>query len=146
LIGLGLCLVMMIIYSSGNVVVGKNRAKNQTPLFTSIAYGSGFGSVFLLLFNLARGNEFVFDFSSQYLLSLAYLVLVASVLAFICLFYLIQKIGSAKANYTALIYPILALGTSAYFENFAFNIFNLVGLALIILALAIEFVKTDKKI
>jgi drug/metabolite transporter (DMT)-like permease len=137
---------MMIIYSSGNVVVGKNRAKNQTPLFTSIAYGSGFGSVFLLLFNLARGNEFVFDFSSQYLLSLAYLVLVASVLAFICLFYLIQKIGSAKANYTALIYPILALGTSAYFENFAFNIFNLVGLALIILALAIEFVKTDKKI
>jgi drug/metabolite transporter (DMT)-like permease len=145
LTGIGLCLIMMLIYSSGNVVVGKNRAANQTPLFTLIAYGSGIGSVFLMLFNLARGNEFVFDFSPQYLLSLSYLILVASVLAFICLFYLIQKIGSAKANYTALIYPMLALAISAYFENFVFNIFNLVGFALIIVALAVEFLSFSKK-
>ena len=58
-------------------------------------------------------------------------------------FYLIQKIGSAKANYTALVYPMLALATSAYFENFVFNIFNLVGFALIIVALAIEFNKSN---
>ncbi len=140
LTGFALSLIMMTIYSAGNVAVSKNRKINATPLFTLIAWCSGIGSVFLFLFNTTRGNKFIFDFSAQYLLSFSYLVLIASVLAFICLFYLIEKIGSTKANYTSLIYPIIALITSACFENFAFNIFSILGFALIIGAIAIEFI------
>lgn len=145
LIGFALSLVMMVIYSGGNVLVGKNRKINSTPLYTSIAYGSGFGAVFLLAINLIEGNQFAFDFSAKYLFSLGYLVIFASVIAFICLFYLIQKIGSAKANYTALIYPALALVVSSFFENFQFNALNVIGFFMIISALAIEFMPTDHR-
>jgi drug/metabolite transporter (DMT)-like permease len=144
LIGFALSLIMMITYSAGNVAIGKNRKINSTPLYTSIAYGSAIGSVFLLLFSLTRGNQFIFDTSPKYVFSLIYLVVVASVLAFICLFYLIQKIGSTKANYTALIYPALALTTSAYFENFQISFLNILGFVMIVAAIAIEFVPIKK--
>jgi len=145
LTGVGLAIIMMIIYSLGNVLVGKNKKINKTPLYTSIAYGTGIGSFFLLLINLSQGNGFVFDFSSKYILSLTYLVLIASVIAFVCLFYLIQEIGSAKANYTALIYPVIALITSAYLENFHFNLLSGLGFVMIISALAIEFVQVKSR-
>lgn len=142
LFGFALSLLMMVIFSFGNVLVGKNRKINSTPLYTTIAYGSGFGAIFLFLVNVLRGNEFTFDSSTQYVLSLSYLVIVATALAFICLFYLIQKIGSARANYTALVYPAIALITSSFFENFHFTFFSTLGFLMIISALAIEFIPT----
>lgn len=145
LTGLAMSLVMMLVFSAGSVAVGKNRQVNGTPLYTSIAFGSAFGSGYLLLFNLLRGNEFVFDSSAKYLCSFAYLVFAASVVAFICLFYLIQKVGSTKANYTALVYPVIALITSAFLENFEFKILSVVGLVMILLAIAIEFAPSGKK-
>ncbi len=145
IIGFSMSLLMMFVYSLGNVMVGKNKKINSTPLYTSIAYGSLIGSIFILLFNLLRGNEFVFDSSVKYILSLSYLVFFASVLAFICLFYLIQKVGSTRANYTALVYPTIALIVSSYFEDFRFNIFSFIGFAMILSALVIEFVKMKKR-
>lgn len=144
-IGLALSLLMMTIYSFGNVMIGKNKKNNATPLYTSIAYGSAIGSFFLLIFNLLLGNEFTFDFSAKYLGSFFYLVLIASILAFTCLFYMIQKVGSAKANYTALIYPAIALITSSYLEGFTFSIFSFCGFAMIFLAIAIEFLPGVKR-
>ncbi|MBP7710458.1 MAG: DMT family transporter [Rickettsiales bacterium] len=145
LTGIGMSLVMMLVFSAGSVAVGKNRQVNGTPLYTSIAFGSAFGSLYLLLFNLLRGNEFIFDSSAKYLWSFAYLVVVASVVAFICLFYLIQHVGSTRANYTALVYPVIALITSALLENFEFKILSVVGLVMILLAIAIEFAPSGKK-
>ncbi len=145
LLGFVLSLMMMLFFSCGNVLVGKNKKINSTPLYTSIAYGSGFGAIFLFVVNLFRGNEFAFDFSAQYVLSLSYLVVVATMLAFVCLFYLIQHIGSAKANYTALVYPTIALITSSFFENFHFTFLSTLGFLLIISALAIEFLWGRRK-
>lgn len=137
--GLALTLIMIVSYSFGNALVGKNKKQNDTPLYTSIAYGSGFGSLYILVLNLARGNHFAFDFSFNYVASLAYLVIIASVVAFIALFYMIQKIGSARANYTALVYPAIALITSAFLENYHFSFLSTVGFLLIISALLVEF-------
>lgn len=143
--GLFLALLMMTIYSFGNVLVAKNRKINATPLYTLIAYSATVGSIFLLLFNLILGNKFIFDFSLSYVLSFSYLVLIASVLAFICLFYMIQNVGSTKANYTALIYPAIALTTSAYFEGFEMSFFSAIGFMMIVSALIIEFLPSVKK-
>lgn len=144
LTGFALALVMVIIYSVGNVMIARNKKANATPLYTSIAHGTLVGSVLLLVINLMMKHEFVFENSAAYIGSLAYLVIIASVIAFICLFYLIQKIGSAKANYTALVYPAIALITSAYFENFHFNVLGIIGFGMIIVAIGIEFVRKVK--
>jgi len=144
--GLILSFLAMIIYSIGGVMVAQNKLINQTPLFKLISYCSAIGALIMLVINVikfsffhSQGNITFLDYGFFYSLSLFYLVAIGTILAFICLFYLVQKIGSAKANYTALIYPIIALTTSAYFENYKFNFLAIIGLVLIICAIFIEF-------
>lgn len=139
LTGLLISMAAMAVYSFGNVITGKNNKVNATPLYTLIAYGSGIGAVSLLILNLIIGNKFAFDFSAKYLLSFSYLVIIASIIAFICLFYMIQKVGSTKANYTSLVYPMIALTTSSYLEGFEFKTLSFIGFAMIVIALIIEF-------
>jgi len=128
-----------IIFSIGNYLVEKNRRQNQTPLFTLLFYCCLIGSFYLLVLNLILGNKFEFDSSFAYVSSLAYMVFFASILAFGCLFYLVQTIGAVRANYTALIYPSIALLISSIYEDFHFTIIGFIGLAMIVSALAIEF-------
>jgi len=144
IIGFSLTLIMMIIFSFGSALVAQNGKINKTPLYTLIAYCCGIGASFSLLINLFRGNKFVFDFSPTYVASLSYLVLIATILAFICLFYLVQKIGSARANYTALVYPVVALIISVFLENLTLNFYSIIGVALIIFALLLEFMLKNK--
>ena len=144
LIGLALSILMMIIYSFGTVLVGINKEVNNTPLYTTITYCSGFGTIFLLVINLVKNNNFTIDYSLSYLGSLFYLVFISTILAFICLFYLIQKIGSTRANYTALIYPIIAIITSMFLENLKLNLVSVIGILMIISAIAIEFFYNPK--
>lgn len=144
LIGITLSLVMMTIFSLGNYIVEKNKKHNHTPLFTSITFGSGIGSFYLLIINLITNNQFAFDYSTKYIFSLIYQIIFASIVAFICFYYLIQNIGTVKANYTSLIYPIIALLVSSFYENFKFTFLGTFGLILIISALAIEFIKANK--
>lgn len=145
LIGFFLSLMAAFSYSFGNVITSKNNKVNKTPLYTLIAYASGVGAVFLLILNLIVGNKFIFDSSLKYIFSLSYLVIFASVIAFISLFYMIQKVGSTKANYTSLIYPMIALTTSSYFEGFQFKMISFIGFAMIIIALIIEFMPKKTK-
>jgi drug/metabolite transporter (DMT)-like permease len=137
--GISLAILMMIVFSFGNYLVEKNKRQNHTPLFTAIAFGSSLSSIYLLLINFALGNKFIMDFSTKYIGSLLYQIFFASIVAFLCFYYLIQKVGAVKANYTALIYPTIALIISSFFENFEFTIMGCAGLALILLALALEF-------
>lgn len=137
--GICLALLMMITFSFGNYLVEKNKNHNHTPLFTSIAFGSTLSSLYLLLINLSLDNKFIIDYSFKYLGSLFYQIFIASIVAFLCFYYLIHKIGAVKANYTALIYPTIALTISSFFEDFRFTIIGTLGLLLIITALALEF-------
>jgi len=137
--GISLAILMMIVFSFGNYLVEKNKRQNHTPLFTSITFASSLSSIYLLLINFALGHKFVIDFSTKYIGSLLYQIFFASIVAFLCFYYLIQKIGAVKASYTALIYPTIALIISSFFENFEFTIMGCAGLVLILLALALEF-------
>lgn len=139
LLGLIMILLMVLSYSLSGFLVSKNKKINNTPLYTTIANATLYGSVITLIANTVIGNNFVFDFSFQYIASLSYLILIASLLAFICLFYLIQTIGGAKANYTALVYPTIALIISNLYEGFKFEALSAFGFCLIISALLIDF-------
>lgn len=143
-IGLLLALSMMLTFSFGNYLAERNRRQNHTPLFTLITYCSGFSSLYFLVLNLILDNKFEFDSSLSYVGSLFYQIIFASILAFTCLFYLIQKIGASKANYTSLVYPTIALLVSAIYEDFQFTLLGTVGFAMIIFALAIEFIPYKK--
>ncbi len=138
-IGFVYAFLMMLIFSFGNYLVACNNKKNHTPLFTTISFASAFGAGYFLLYSLIMGYQFNFDYSYSYVGSLIYQIFFASILAFICLYYLISQIGAAKANYTALVYPGIALLVSSFFENYQFQTISTIGFFLIIIALSLDF-------
>lgn len=145
MIGLSLCLTATVTASLGNTIAASNTAKGFPILpFTALAlfYSSGFN----ILVALASGEPMLFDISLPYILSLLYLAVFGTVIAFTVYLWLIAKIGVARAGYISVVMPLVALTISTIYEGFAWSAAALAGLTLIIVgnALIIRFRSADK--
>lgn len=117
--------------SLGNIVSARNQ-KHHLPVLQTNAYGMLYGALSVLLIAVAAGKPFTFDTSWPYMLSLGYLSLFGSVVAFSCFLTLIGRIGPARAGYVALILPVIALIFSTIFEGYRWEIITLLGVACIL--------------
>jgi drug/metabolite transporter (DMT)-like permease len=88
-----------------------------------------YGAMFVALYALAIGRPFSFDGSAAYLLSLCYLALFGSVLAFGAYLTLVGRIGAGRAGYTAAAIPIVALLFSTLFEGLRWQANTALGIA-----------------
>jgi drug/metabolite transporter (DMT)-like permease len=129
--GLVLAVLSSISASFGNIVSARNQ-RNALPVIQTNAYGMAYGAAFTLLIALVRGVEFSFDASAPYLLSLLYLALFGSVVAFGAYLTLLGRIGPGPAAYITVLFPVIALLLSVFFEDFALNPLQLVGVALVL--------------
>ena len=84
----------------------------------------------ILAFSL--GREFSFDYSTSYIVSLIYLTLFGSMVAFAGYLTLIGKIGADKAAYTLVVIPIIAIAISIVFENYQLTTGVIAGMVLIV--------------
>jgi drug/metabolite transporter (DMT)-like permease len=86
----------------------------------------------LLSFVIASllGREVRFSFEPGYLISLAYLAIFGSAVAFGCYLALLKRIGSARAAYSAVLYPVVALAFSTFFESYRWTTIAAVGIIL----------------
>ena len=90
------------------------------------------GTLFLLAFSLARGQTFIVEPTWRYLGSLLWSSTLASVAAFAAYMTLLRRIGAARAGYSTVLYPVVALGISTLFEGYHWSLPALAGLALVI--------------
>ena len=74
---------------------------------------------FLLAF--ALGREFTFSTETDYVVSLLYLSVFGSALAFGCYLALIRRIGPSRAAYSTVLFPIVALALSTVLENYVWT-------------------------
>jgi drug/metabolite transporter (DMT)-like permease len=72
----------------------------------------------------------VFDARPVYLAGLAYLALAASVLTFSLYYPVVRRIGPAKAAYSSVLVPIIALGFSTWLEDYRWTPLTIAGAAL----------------
>jgi drug/metabolite transporter (DMT)-like permease len=72
----------------------------------------------------------VFDPRPSYWLGLIYLALFASVLTFSLYYPVVRKIGPAKAAYSSVLVPIIAMGFSTAFEDYRWTGLTLAGAVL----------------
>lgn len=100
------------------------------PVLSSNAYGMLYGTFLFIFVAQLRGNPFVFDTSPAYVYSLAYLIVVGTVLSFFCYLTLIARIGPSKAAYTSIFFPIVALILSTLYEGFVWTPLNFLGVAI----------------
>ncbi len=132
MIGLGFCLSATVTASLGNTIAASDKAKAFPILpFTALAlfYSSGFN----LLVALASGQPMLFNTSLPYIVSLLYLAVFGTVIAFTVYLWLIAKIGVARAGYISVVMPLVALTISTIYEGFVWSAAALAGLVLIII-------------
>jgi len=142
LLSLGILLACISFFcaSVGNVVSEKILDQG-TPVIQMNFWAMSYALVFLYGYAFISGVEFVLPNRADYWLSLTYLSLFGSVLAFGAFMKLVQQIGSDKAAYVVLMYPLVALFLSTLFEGYVWHIQALVGVVVVLLGNAIAMGK-----
>ena len=128
-IGILFVLVATIIASLGNMTAVVNTGR-ALPLVAVNAHAMAWAGVTSVLIGLALGKDLDFSLSTSYLLSLTYLSLFGSAVAFGCYLALIRRIGAAKSAYSAVAFPIVALGISTLFEGYEWTAAAVLGIIL----------------
>jgi drug/metabolite transporter (DMT)-like permease len=120
--------VAVIVATLGTLAAHRNH-EARLPLWQGMAWGMLYGGLFSLAITFATGKAFTFDLSAPYVLSLLYLALLGSVVAFAGYLTLIKRIGAARAGYIGVMVPIVALVMSALFEGFRWQALTVMGIA-----------------
>jgi len=114
----------------GNLLSAASQ-KRGVHVLASTSWGMVYGTCFLTLVAVIRGHEFIIDPTAVYLGSLAWLIVISSVLAFASYLSLIGRIGPGRAAYATVVFPVFALLISAIYEDYQWSWLALVGLALV---------------
>jgi drug/metabolite transporter (DMT)-like permease len=98
-----------------------------------MAWGMLYGALFSLAVTLAVGKPLEFEPTGPYVLSLLYLAILGSIIAFAAYLTLLNRIGAARSGYIGVMVPIVALVISSAFESFAWHLLTLAGIAVSVL-------------
>jgi drug/metabolite transporter (DMT)-like permease len=129
LLGLIYALAATIIASLGSMVAMHNHRAGM-PLVQVNGWGMLYGAIFVALYASLHGDRLVFDWSYPYVISLLYLALFGSVLAFGAYVTLMGRIGAGRAGYASVAIPIVALMLSTLVEGLHWQIAMVAGIAL----------------
>ncbi len=143
ILGLALILLSAFIASLGNMVSVRN-SREGINVFAANAWGMSYGTLILLVIALVSGTEFRFSSEPAYVLSLIYLAVFGTVIAFATYFLLLRDIGPEKASYVIVLFPVVAITLSSVFEGFEWSANIFLGFALVLLGNAIVLTPIDK--
>jgi drug/metabolite transporter (DMT)-like permease len=132
MLGLGYGLAATLAASLGNITAARNQ-RHGLPVVQQNAFGMLYGSLLVTLFALLTGERFVFENTMSYTLSLLYLALFGSVLAFGAYLTLLGRIGADRAGYITVAIPIVAVLLSTLFEGFRWQPATVLGITLCVL-------------
>jgi drug/metabolite transporter (DMT)-like permease len=128
--GLGLALSGALLASLGNMVSIRNSRLNL-PVLQVNAWGMMYGALLMALVAMAFDTSFMLPTKIDYWVSLIYLALFGSVLAFACYFTLLKRIDPNKASYASVLYPGVAVILSTLFEGFEWTSYVVLGFVLV---------------
>jgi drug/metabolite transporter (DMT)-like permease len=128
-LGVTYALVGALSASLGNIVAYRNRGRGL-PVVQMNLFGMIYGAVLVTAFAVVTRQPFRFDGSAHYLLSLTYLAVFGSVLAFGAFLALLGRIGADRAGYVTVAIPVVALLLSAAFEGLQWHLSLVVGILL----------------
>ena len=128
-LGFGYALFGVISASGGNLLAARNQRKGL-PVVQLNTFGMLYGAGLVAVWSAANGLPLVFNHTTSYLLSLGYLALFGSVLAFGAYLTLIGRIGADRAGYANAAIPIVALLMSTCFEGLQWHTATVLGILL----------------
>src|ERR1700730_17686531 len=130
-LGLLLSLFGTISASIGNMTMARIQ-RSGLPVIQTNAIGMAYGAIAIAVYAWFTGAHFSFDPSPSYVLSLGYLAIFGTVVAFGAYITLLGRIGPDRAAYAAVLFPIVALALSTLFEGYVWTTRSIVGAVLIL--------------
>jgi drug/metabolite transporter (DMT)-like permease len=126
--GVVLAIVAVLFASLGNMAAIVNTSRDL-PVIAVNAHGMAWGALASVIVAVLLGREFNFAVETGYIASLAYLSIFGSAVAFGCYLSLLRQIGSARAAYTSVLFPIVALLISTVVEDYHWSTLAFAGIA-----------------
>lgn len=120
--------VLAVLVSTLGSLVAQRNHDARIPLWQGMAWGMFYGSIFSLAVALATGKRLEFELTPGYILSLVYLAVLGSIIAFGAYLTLLKRVGAARAGYIGVMVPIVALFVSAAFEGFQWHALTWIGI------------------
>jgi len=134
--GIGITIIGMLGASAANVLQARPEAR-RFPLFALLAWSMAAGAAIDLLVAFALTGPPVWDPRPAYWLGLLYLALAASVLTFSLYYPVVRRIGPAKAAYSSVLVPIIAMGFSTWLEDYRWTPLTIAGALLAVGGMAL---------
>ncbi len=131
-LGIALTMGSVLSASLGNMTATLNT-RRQLPVVALNTYAMGIATVFSSIVALVLGRPMAFSLDAGYVLSLAYLSVFGSAVAFGCYLALIRSIGPSRAAYSSVLFPIVALFLSTLIEDYEWTTIAALGVVLALL-------------
>jgi len=126
-VGILLTLAGTLIASFGNMTAVVNT-RRELPVVAVNAHAMAWSALLSLVAAALLGREFTFTFERGYVLSLAFLAIFGSAIAFGCYLALIKRIGPARAAYSSVLFPVVALAMSTIVEDYQWTMIAAIGI------------------
>jgi drug/metabolite transporter (DMT)-like permease len=136
LVGLGMTMGSMLLSVLGNIVAQRNH-RAGIPTETGIAWGMTYGTLGVAAWVFAAGIPWRFESTPSYVLSLAYLAIVGSVVAFGTYFRLIEIVGAGPAAYVSVVCPVIAMLLSTGLEGYRWSGAAMFGVAMVLVGMVV---------
>jgi drug/metabolite transporter (DMT)-like permease len=124
--GIALTFVGMLGASFANVAQARREIRRY-PLFAMLAWSMAAGALIDGIIAFAMTGPPVLHASPAYWLGVLYLSLIGSVLTFSLYYPMVRIVGPAKASYSSVLVPIIAMGFSTWLEGYRWTGLTIAG-------------------
>lgn len=131
-VGLWLGIGATYLASLGNMV-SRRLQQAKIDVLNANGWGMTYGALILFAMALLAPAPFSFATSASFIFNWIYLAVFGSIVAFWSYLTLLGRVGSDRAAYSALVFPIVALWFSWWFEGFVWTLEVIAGVLLILL-------------
>jgi drug/metabolite transporter (DMT)-like permease len=136
LIGIGLTLTGMMSASISNVMQASKRAR-ALSMPVMLAWGMAIAAVLDGLYAWTISGPPTIDLRFGYIAGVLYLGLGGSALAFMLYFGMIRTMGAARAAYSGVLVPIIAMALSTLYEGYDWSLEAAIGCVLALAGLVV---------
>ncbi|MFD1612706.1 DMT family transporter [Sphingomonas tabacisoli] len=137
--GIGFTLIGVLSASAANVAQATERARSL-PIATLVAWSMLLGTIADGMIAWVTAGPPVFEWRFGYVAGMLYLGVIASALAFLLYYRIIREIGAARAAYSSVIIPVIAMTLSTVFEGYRWSVTAAFGAALTLAGLIVALI------
>lgn len=134
--GVGFSLAGVLSASAANIMQATPRART-VPILALLGWSMLWGALFDALWAFATAGAPVVEMRPAYWAGIAYLGVVGSAITFPLYFGVIRAIGPARAAYTSVLIPVIAMALSTLFEGYRWSVEAAMGGVLVLAGLVI---------